>query len=277
MLQMPMAQKPTTTPRLIARMLPLAMAAAVAACAPAGLGLDGLTGAVPPLETSSIAATDPAAKPTARSSGPAVTSAIEEARRLRLAGDLGKALRLLDAAAEKAPADKALMMERGLVALEAGQVKRSEALLRQAFDPAAADWRLNSALGSALAAQGKQAEAQLQFAKALEIMPDHPSVLNNLALSYALDGKHEEAEQLLKRVTRLEGAEPKAKQNLALLLGLKGKVGEAQRISEAVLPPDKARVNVSYLESLRAGGERATVSRAHRPEEPAVAVAAEGK
>ncbi|MEQ1713904.1 MAG: hypothetical protein ABL908_21255, partial [Hyphomicrobium sp.] len=71
-----------------------------------------------------------------------------------------------------------------------------------------------------------------------------------------------------------KGAEPKAQQNLALLLGLKGNVGEAKKISENVLPPETARVNVSYLESLRAGGERATVSRADAQSEPAVASAA---
>lgn len=251
----------------------VAAAATLAGCAQ-GLDVAGLE-----LETASI--TPPSATGTGRTASaetspsrapkPAAAAAIADARKHRLTGDKLKALQLLDAAALQDAKDKDLMTERGLVALEVGKVKQAENLLRTAFDPTAPDWRLHSGLGAALAAQGKHPEAQLQFAKALELAPDHPSVLNNLALSYALDGKHDEAERLLKRVTAATGAEPKAQQNLALIMGLKGNVGEAKRLSEAVLPADTARFNVSYLESLRAGGERATVSRATPSTQPAVA------
>lgn len=265
------------------RALAVAAAAALAGCAQGGLGpLDALQATGPDLETSSI--TTPPASVVGRTAAAATTdagaqrvpkasvaAAIAESRKLRLAGHKLKALDVLDAAGDKDSKDKDLMKERGLVALEAGKVKQAETLLRKAFDAGAPDWRLHSGLGSALAAQGKQPEAQLQFAKALELAPDHPSVLNNLALSYALDGKHDEAEKLLKRVTATKGGEPKAQQNLALLVGLKGNVGEARKLSETVLPPDTARVNVSYLESLRTGGERATLSRAEPSTQPAVA------
>lgn len=259
-----------------------AAALAVAGCAQGGLNLGALPNGEPGLETGSTSIAQSVSTPVEPAPGtsnattaapkPAVAKAIDDARKLRLAGDKLKALAALDAAAEKEPKDKLLMKERGLVALDAGKVQKAETLLRKAFDPADADWRLHSGLGSALAAQGKQSEAQLQFAKALEIAPDHPSVLNNLALSYALDGKHDEAERLLKRITKSKGVEPKAQQNLALLLGLKGKIGEAKQVAESVLTPDKARVNVSYLEGLNAGGERAKVSRADpQPDQPALA------
>ncbi len=260
----------------------VATALALAGCAQANLTLGALSGSPPTVETGALApvtgsdATHAAAPQTrgVAPPKPSVTQAIDDARKLRLAGDKLKALAVLDSAAEKEPKDKALMKERGLVSLDAGKVQKAEALLRKAFDPADADWRLHSGLGSALAAQGKQSEAQLQFAKALEIAPDHPSVLNNLALSYALDGKHDEAERLLKRITKTRGVEPQAQQNLALLLGLSGNVGEAKKVSEAVLTPDKVRVNVRYLESLSAGGERVKVSRADpNPDQPALAAA----
>lgn len=257
---------------------PAVLAAALAAvllagCAPNGLDLALLGEAAPPQETASLAAAPASAAPAAQL--PSDTApphpAIAEARKLRLAGDKLKALAVLDAAGQKEPKNIALTKERGLVALDVGKVKQAETLLRKAFDPREPDWRLHSALGAALAAQGKQADAQIQFTKALEIAPDHPSVLNNLALSYALDGKHDEAERLLKRVAASKGAEPRAQQNLALILGLKGKVGEAKRIGESVLPPDALRTNLSYLEGLRPGGERAKVSRAEPAAEAAVA------
>jgi Flp pilus assembly protein TadD len=87
---------------------------------------------------------------------------------------------------------------------------------------------------TALASRGKQAEAQAQFAKALALAPDHPSVLNNLALSYALDGKTAEAEKLLRKATALKVMTDgnRLEQNLALVLGLSGKYAEARTAAQ---------------------------------------------
>ena len=126
---------------------------------------------------------------------------------------------MLDRAAAAKPADRRLQLERGLLALELGDAAKAEKLLRQAHDPKAPDWRLHSALGAALASRGKQQEAQVEFAKALALAPDQPSVLNNLALSYALDGKAAEAEQLLRKAQRSAGKAPQVQENLALVLG----------------------------------------------------------
>lgn len=183
----------------------------------------------------------------------ATAAALAEARKLRDAGRKSEALARLDKAAAAVPGDKALDKERGLLALDVGQVKKSETLLRRALDPARPDWRVLSGLGAALSASGKQQDAQMQFAKALELAPDHPSILNNLALSYALDGKHEQAEKLLRRVAAQQAPTSISRQNLALLVGLKGNVDEARRVSESALPADAVRANISYLERLRNG------------------------
>lgn len=253
-----------------ARRLVLAFAAAtlVSGCAQTSLDLASLTEpsaetASAPVETGSTS--KPAATAQATPESAPVSGPIADARRARAAGDKAKALAILDKAAAAEPRNKSVAKERGLVALELGQVKKAEETLRKAHDPKAPDWRLHSALGSALAAQGRQSDAQIQFSKALEIAPDHPSVLNNLALSYALDGKHDEAERLLKKVAGLKGAEPKVQQNLALILGLKGKIEEAAKVSEAALPGDLAKANVSYLSRLKAREERTQVSRAAPP------------
>jgi Flp pilus assembly protein TadD len=111
---------------------------------------------------------------------------------------------------------------------------------------------LHSALGAALATRGKQPEAQAQFAKALALAPNHPSVLNNLALSYVLDGKAGEAEKLLRTAAAAKSS-PEAgrvRQNLALALGLGGKYAEARNVAEATLPADQATANVAYLKKL---------------------------
>jgi Flp pilus assembly protein TadD len=208
----------------------------------------------------------------ARPADPA--SALAYARVLREQGSAREALAVLDKASALKPADKRLLLERGLLALDLGDPAKAEALLRKAQDDKAPSWRLHSALGTALAARGKQPDAQVEFAKALELAPDHPSVLNNLALSYALDGKIADAERLLRKARRTDGAQqsPKVQQNLALVLGLSGKYEEARTASAGALSPARAQDNVAYLESLagpRTAGTHAAAASAERKPDPA--------
>ena len=190
---------------------------------------------------------------------PETLAAIQDARELRKAGNKARALGMLEKT-DGADKDPALLLERGLLTLELGQADKAAELLKKAHDPKAPDWRQHSGLGAALSALGKQQAAQAELAKALALAPDSPAVLNNLALSYALDGKHTEAERLLRQASDNGGGNPQAKQNLALILGLRGNIDEARRVSEAVLPPEKVKSNVAYLEELKTGNVQ--VSRA---------------
>jgi Flp pilus assembly protein TadD len=190
-------------------------------------------------------------------------AALAHAQALRAGNDKPEALAVLDKASAANPGDRRLQLERGLLALELGDAAKAEKLLRQAHDPKAPDWRLHSALGAALASRGKQQDAQVQFAKALALSPDQPSVLNNLALSYALDGKSAEAEQLLRKAQRGAGQTPQMQENLALVLGLRGRYDEARSAGQAALPPAKADQNVAYLREL--GRARSEANGAETP------------
>lgn len=183
---------------------------------------------------------------------------LADADRLRRSGDKNGAYALLEQAGALHPADRALLKERGLLAVDLGHIAQGKDLLARAIGAGAPDWRLHSALGAALAASGEQQAAQEQFAKALELAPDHPAVLNNLALSYALDGKREEAERLLRHASdhgSSATARAQAKQNLVLILGLSGRIDEARRVSEATLPAPQAKANMAYLRSLADGAK----------------------
>lgn len=240
--------------RRAAMALPLLAGVLAAGCASADLDTSALSAVEPATAGTAPAATVASAPATDQvlSLKPETAKLISEARSMRAKGDKAGALALLDKA-EAADKDTALVKERGLLALELGQVQKAEKLLRKADDGKSPDWRLYSALGAALSAEGKQQDAQAEFAKALKLAPDHPSVLNNLALSYALDGKHEEAERLLRQAAGHKDSGAKTQQNLALIVGLKGNVEEARKISESILPPDKAKANASYLERLKTG------------------------
>jgi Flp pilus assembly protein TadD len=181
-------------------------------------------------------------------------AALAYARVLRSSGAKTEALAVLDqtAAATKEP-EPALTLERGLLALDVGHTGKAETLLKDAADAKVADWRVHSGLGTVFANRGRQQEAQAQFAKALALAPDHPSILTNLALSYALDGKMDEAEKLLRRAQRTNPRNPQVQQNLALVLGLRGKFDESRSLAEQGLPPAKAAENVAYLQKLTQG------------------------
>lgn len=182
----------------------------------------------------------------AATSQPTLPGARGKAQKLRLAGDKAKALRTLDRAAN-ADTDTQLLAERGMLALELGQLGKAETLLKKARDGGNTDWRVHSALGATYSARGKQQAAQLEFSKALKLAPDHPSILNNLALSYALDGNHEQAETLLRKAAATGTNRAKTSQNLALILGLNGQVGEAAKVSQAVLPAESVQANAAYF------------------------------
>jgi Flp pilus assembly protein TadD len=226
-----MFQSHRSTRTRAALIVPFTASLLLGACAQNGLETAslGLAGQKPNTtsalaETAKIKAPDLAVKPeTGR--------LIREARALRNAGKKAEALSLLDQAPGR-DKDRALLGERGLLALETGQMDKAESLLKKAHDPKAPDWRLQSALGSALSANGKQKEAQSQFAKALSMAPDHPAILNNLALSLAMEGKHDDAERLLRQAAST-AKDPQAQQNLAVVLSMRGKPAEGQAVAQA--------------------------------------------
>jgi len=174
-------------------------------------------------------------------------AAIAYAHALRASGAKAEALAIVEKAAIAQPSNRNLQVQRALIALDLGEIAKAEKLLRRADN--GQEWRVQSALGVALSLSGKQHEAQTQFAKALAIAPDNPTVLNNLALSYVLDGKADEAENLLRKVSSATGTAP-LQQNLALVLGLRGKYDEARSLGKATLSPASVGENIAYLQSL---------------------------
>jgi len=234
-----------------AHVVPVSFALLATGCAQPGLQTSALplTGG----EASTANGWQTSASRAGASPRPEIATLVRQARDLRSAGKKSEALSLLDQSAD-AGTDPVLLKERGLLAVELGQIGRAKELLAKAQDSDGPDWHVNSALGAALSASGQQKEAQAEFAKALALSPENPAVLNNLALSYALDGKHDEAERLLRRASITTQSGPQSRQNLALILGLKGNIAEARKVTTAVLPPAAATANISYLESLKSKG-----------------------
>jgi Flp pilus assembly protein TadD len=181
------------------------------------------------------------------------SAALAYAKALRAKGAKAEALAALEAPAKAKPGDRRLALERGLLTLELGDAARAEPLLKSALDPKSPDWRVHSALGTALASRGKHTEAREQFGKALALAPNHPSILNNLALSHALDGRAGDAETVLRKALPVAKTTPnavKVQQNLSLALALGGKYREARTAAEGALPAARVGENVAYVQQL---------------------------
>jgi Flp pilus assembly protein TadD len=163
-----------------------------------------------------------------------------------------EAVKVVEELARRNPDDLELAAYLGKIMVQSGRVQDGEKELRKAIAGGHADWRVHSALGSALDQQGRYQEARQCYDAALKLKPDEATVINNLAMSYALAGDLETAETHLRRALALPkgGDNAKLRQNLALVVGLQGRFDDAKAIAGRDLPPDRAEANVAYLKQM---------------------------
>ena len=169
-----------------------------------------------------------------------VESVLSAARILRGQGDKAGALALLDQAGSAAPGDVRLLRDRGLLSLELGAIARAQDYLQRAIAGGSRDWQTHSALGTALAANGKSKEAERAFGEALKLAPDNPVVLNNWALALALDGRRGDAERMLRRASAAKApkdGDARVAQNLSLV----SRISEGSKPAERTTPPLPAK------------------------------------
>jgi Flp pilus assembly protein TadD len=179
-----------------------------------------------------------------------LNAALSYAKNLKANGQKAEALSVVQAASIFHGNNRELAGEYGRLALEAGQTQLAQKLLAVADDPAKPDWRIISARGTALAKDGRYAEAVPFYERALKLAPDRPSLLNNLALAYAAQGEAAKAEPYLRRATAQAESEAKVHHNLALVLGLQGKYEEAKAAAAFDLAPDAAAADVAYMQKI---------------------------
>lgn len=174
------------------------------------------------------------------------------AANLQALGQIDDQMKVLDELARRNPEDAKLAAYYGKQLTYNGRAADGERTLRRLVDGGKADWRVHSALGSALDQQGKFTEARQQYAVALQAGARKLTVLNNIGMSYMLEGDLKAAEATLREASSLpEGdAEPRVRQNLALAVGLQGRFEEARDIASRDLPPETVEANLTYLRSM---------------------------
>ena len=110
-----------------------------------------VTGSLAPIDAAGAGKAATQAAPTKHA------AANKKARGLRANGDLAGRMSALEAAAKSAPDDITMLRERGLLALEMGQISDAKALLTKADAARPPDWRIKSALDRPM----QQAEIRL--------------------------------------------------------------------------------------------------------------------
>lgn len=195
-------------------------------------------------------------------------AAVAYARALRANDQISQASAVLQQAALRNPKDTFLLGAYGKSLVELGRYREAIDVLANAHSPAAPDWRILSAQGSASAQLGDQVRAQGFYEAALKIRPNEPSLLSNLGLSYALSRNLDQAEQTLRLAAEQPGADARVRANLALVLGLKGRTADAEAILRRDMSPAEAAANVASLRKLAAEPNRLkTLSKGGVPEE----------
>ena len=195
--------------------------------------------------------------------------AIQYALALRGIGQRAQSVAVLEQASIRNPENQAVLGAYGRALAEVGNNEQALEVLSRAHTPEQPDWRILSVQGAVLDQMGRHQDARRQYASALKIMPDEPSVLSNLGLSYALSKDLRKAEETLRRAAARSTTEPKVRQNLALVVGLQGRFDEAETIARGDLSPEEAAANVAYLRQMLV--QQKDLKKPKRPGAPAPA------
>jgi len=184
-----------------------------------------------------------------------IRAGLAYAHQLELLGQKDEQLAVLKKLVSLHPRNMDLRARLGRAMLKAGRAVQAEGVFRAMIQGGHRDWKTLNALGSALAAQGRFAEARAQYALALKASPGNPKIVNNIALSHILEGNPARAEKLLREALATpEGRrETRIRQNLALALGLQGRFKEARYVASQDLSPAEVEANMAYLRRMLGG------------------------
>jgi tetratricopeptide (TPR) repeat protein len=184
------------------------------------------------------------------------------ARLYRDAGSYGDAQGLLDELVRRAPGDAGLLVDRGELAVQAGDEKAARAFLARALDrgPDRADRHRIALARQAL----KDYAGALTVLAGLAKEKSEASVLGDIGVCKVLAGRPDEAISDLKSAIKLDPRSPAAYLTLASIYEGRGDYVQALAIYDSA--PSAA--NDSALQQLLANGRREAAARARPPATP---------
>ena len=147
-----------------------------------------------------------------------------------------------------------LVARRGLASalIGMGQPTLAEEQIALVLQADSSDYRALNVLGVALDMQGRHAEAQANYRRALELAPEYLPTRSNFGLSLAITGSSQEAIALLAPVATARGSDARIRQNLAFAYAMAGDFENALHISRRDLDERAAQRQLYYFMQLRA-------------------------
>ena len=247
-----MQKKTTNRPSALA-ILTIACTLAISACAKDPRSTGSIRGLNKPIEHMSVPELQQAANvlgsqydrnPASKPIG------VKYASVLRSTGRNEQALAVMQQVVIKHPKDNEVLSEYGKSLAATGNFKKALQVIQRAQRPDRPDWRLFSAQGAILDQLDQSQAARVQYRKALDIVPNEPSVLSNLGMSYVLTGDLRGAETYLRRAIQHPRADSRVRQNLALVIGLQGNFQEAEKVARGELSQAAADENIKFLRQM---------------------------
>jgi arylsulfatase A-like enzyme/Flp pilus assembly protein TadD len=146
---------------------------------------------------------------------------------LRATGRAADAVRLLDDAARQGRGDRALLRTLGSALREAGDIRRSAAVLEALFRGDGSDLQAADALGQTYARMGRAADAEALFKHVIARSPNASTTWNNLGALYLTQRRSAEAMEALARAVAINPALAAAHNGLGVAYAQAGQMDRA--------------------------------------------------
>jgi Flp pilus assembly protein TadD len=183
-----------------------------------------------------------------------IRALITQGEALTVLGRMGDAEISFSTALQRDPGSVAAHIGLGRLKLASDPVT-AEALFVEALQRDPRNGAALNDLGIARDLQGRHADAQDAYRRALAIDASMSAAQVNLALSMAMSGQSRGAVDLLRPLASNPDASPKLRHDLAAVLTMAGQKAEAARILSADLTPaDVERALTAYAGAKSAGG-----------------------
>ncbi len=157
---------------------------------------------------------------------------------------------------------------RGLAAalIGMGQPTLAEEQLSPLLQSDSSDYRALNTMGVALDMQGRHAEAQADYRRAIELAPNYLPTRSNFGLSLAITGPPQEAVAQLAPLATVQGSDGRIRQNLAFAYAMAGDFENSLLISRRDMDEKSAQRQLYYYMQLKAlPVEQRSVEIRHNP------------
>ena len=161
--------------------------------------------------------------------------------------------KVLEANAEDAVAAE----ERGLAHFKLDERETALADFQLALRVDPGRWRSWNVLGILADLNGNSVDARAYYYRALEVIPESPTLINNIGYSFLMDGHYAQAESMLHKGLVMGFEDLVMRNNLSMAIAWQGRYEEAIQVIDGVLPRHSALNNVGYIAMSRGDIEKA--------------------